>query len=285
MPRRPATIDDYLATLRPEPRAALQHLRTLVHQCVPDAEECLHYGMPAFRRGRVFLGLGASPRHCSLFLMSSRTLCAFVADLAHHDVGAGTIRFQPDAPLPATLVRRLVRARLAEQAAATAARPTTTRPPRGAKTFRAACEAAGRGGIRVAVPFDADRAWGKKPTHHVGGRIGAYDVRGPLARADRGFVLQAGPAWHRDHPVRVGERVRVTLWPEGPQRDDLAADFAAALARDARAGAFFDGLAQFYRRGYLRWIDATKRSPLERARRIAQTIQLLRAGKKARPAR
>jgi uncharacterized protein YdeI (YjbR/CyaY-like superfamily) len=63
-------------------------------------------------------------------------------------------------------------------------------------------------------------------------------------------------------------------------RSDLADDVAAALAANPPAGAFFDGLAQFYRRGYLRWIDATKRDPAERARRIAQTIGLLAAGVK-----
>ena len=73
------------------------------------------------------------------------------------------------------------------------------------------------------------------------------------------------------------------LAPEGPQRDDLAPDLAAALDADPEAGEFFDSLTQFYRNGYLRWIDATKRRPEERQARIAQTVELLKAGVKERP--
>jgi hypothetical protein len=58
--------------------------------------------------------------------------------------------------------------------------------------------------------------------------------------------------------------------PEGPQRDDLAPDFAAALEAEPEAGEFFDSLAQFYRKAYLRWIYATKRSPETRAARISE---------------
>ena len=73
------------------------------------------------------------------------------------------------------------------------------------------------------------------------------------------------------------------LAPEGPQRDDLADDVAAALEAEPEAAAFFDSLAQFYRRAYLRWIDATKRRPDVRAERIAAMLELLKAGKKERP--
>jgi uncharacterized protein YdeI (YjbR/CyaY-like superfamily) len=103
-------------------------------------------------------------------------------------------------------------------------------------------------------------------------------VRGVLERFDDAWALLLGPAWVRDCGIAAGDEVIVALEPEGPQRSDLADDIAAALAADPRAGAFFDGLAQFYRRGYLRWIEATKRSPAERARRIDQAVQLLAAG-------
>jgi uncharacterized protein YdeI (YjbR/CyaY-like superfamily) len=75
----------------------------------------------------------------------------------------------------------------------------------------------------------------------------------------------------------------VEIAPEGPQRDDLAEDVAAALAANPDAGAFIDSLAQFYRRAYLRWIDATKRRPEQRAERIAEVVRLLRSGIKERP--
>jgi uncharacterized protein YdeI (YjbR/CyaY-like superfamily) len=73
------------------------------------------------------------------------------------------------------------------------------------------------------------------------------------------------------------------LAPEGAQRGDLAADVAAALDAEPAAAEFFDSLAQFYRRAYLRWIDATKRRPEQRPVRIAEKIELLRAGIKQRP--
>ena len=68
-----------------------------------------------------------------------------------------------------------------------------------------------------------------------------------------------------------------------PQRADLAEDIAAALAANPAAGAFFDTLAQFYRKAYLRWIDATTRRPEVRAARIAEVVDLLAAGVKERP--
>jgi uncharacterized protein YdeI (YjbR/CyaY-like superfamily) len=71
--------------------------------------------------------------------------------------------------------------------------------------------------------------------------------------------------------------------PEGPQRQDHAPDLAAALDASAAAAAFWDELAQFYRRAYLRWIDATKRSPALRAERIAAVVALLERRVKARP--
>jgi len=66
-------------------------------------------------------------------------------------------------------------------------------------------------------------------------------------------------------------------------RGHRTADFAAALEAEPEAAAFFDGLAQFYRKGYLSWINATKKSPDERTRRIAQTVKLLKNEVKQRP--
>jgi uncharacterized protein YdeI (YjbR/CyaY-like superfamily) len=77
--------------------------------------------------------------------------------------------------------------------------------------------------------------------------------------------------------------VIVELAPEGPQRADLADDISAALAANPAAGAFFDTLAQFYRRAYLRYIDATTRRPDLRASRIAEVVGLLADGIKERP--
>ena len=141
-----------------------------------------------------------------------------------------------------------------------------------------------RGRVFVPVPFDPDEAWGRKPRHHVAGTVNGMGVRGvvePVGRG-RGFVL--GPAWRRDCAIGPGDEVTVHLHAEGPQRGELAPDVASALEAEPGAGEFFDSLAQFYRRAYLRWIDATKRRPDVRAARIAEVVELLKAGRKERPA-
>ncbi|HEX5051717.1 MAG TPA: YdeI/OmpD-associated family protein, partial [Planctomycetota bacterium] len=153
----------------------------------------------------------------------------------------------------------------------------------GKESFDAVIGPSERGSAFVTLPFDPDEVWGKKSVHHVSGRIGPCETRGPLVRKSGAFALKLGPAWLRDRPVRPGQKVRVVLWPEGPQRGELDADIAAALDAAPKAAAFFDGLAQFYRRGYLTWIDATKRRPDERMRRIREVIRFLRAGMKERP--
>ena len=81
--------------------------------------------------------------------------------------------------------------------------------------------------------------------------------------------------------IAIGDDVTVELAPEGPQRGDLADDIAAALAADPAAGAFFDTLAQFYRKAYLRWIDATTRRPDVRAARIAEVAACSRRGSRS----
>jgi Bacteriocin-protection, YdeI or OmpD-Associated/Domain of unknown function (DUF1905) len=138
----------------------------------------------------------------------------------------------------------------------------------------------GKGRVLVPVPFDPDAEWGAKPRHHVAGTVNGMRMRGvvELHGGLHGFLL--GPAWLRDCALSIGDLAQVDIQPEGPQRDDLAADVSAALAANPHAGAFFDALAQFYRRGYLRWIDSTKRSPELRAQRIASMIGLLEAGVK-----
>jgi Bacteriocin-protection, YdeI or OmpD-Associated len=117
----------------------------------------------------------------------------------------------------------------------------------------------------------------------VAGTVNGMRVRGVIETrgADRGFIL--GPAWLRGCGVSVGDTIAVVIAPEGPQRDDLPDDVAAALEANPQAGAFFDSLAQFYRNAYLRWIDATKRRPDQRPVRIAEMIRLLEEGTKQRP--
>ena len=135
----------------------------------------------------------------------------------------------------------------------------------------------------IAVPFDPDAAWGAKAEHPVGGTIDGQCVRGTLTPDEGGWAFTVSPMWMRDAGVAAGTDVTVELSPEGPQRQDLAEDLAAALEASPAAAAFFDTLAQFYRKAYLRYIDATTRRPELRAARIAEVVDLLAAGVKQRP--
>jgi hypothetical protein len=137
--------------------------------------------------------------------------------------------------------------------------------------------------VLVPLPFEPDEAWGPKPSHPVAGSVNGMGVRAVVEPIESGWGIVLGPAWRRDCGIAAGDVVDVVLEPEGPQRDDLADDLAAALAAEPDAAAFFDGLAQAYRNAYLRWIDATKRRPEVRAVRIAEVVALLKAGVKQRP--
>jgi Bacteriocin-protection, YdeI or OmpD-Associated/Domain of unknown function (DUF1905) len=149
--------------------------------------------------------------------------------------------------------------------------------------FRAVVVARPGGGAVVEMPFDPDEAWGAKAEHPVSGTIGHCRTRTRLVPADGGWVLTLAAKRLLDMGIAVGDEVTVELSPEGPQRGDLAPDIAAALEASPAAGAFFDTLAQFYRKAYLRWIDATTRRPDLRAARIAEVVGLLEAGIKERP--
>lgn len=151
------------------------------------------------------------------------------------------------------------------------------------RRFRALVAADHRGRGVIVVPFDPDEVWGRKTDHPVGGTINGKYVRGRLTRSDGGWVLTVSPMWLRDTDTALGDHVTIELGPEGPQRDELAEDIATALAANPAAAAFFDTLAQFYRKAYLRWIDGTKGRPDERAARIGEVIGLLESGIKQRP--
>jgi hypothetical protein len=151
------------------------------------------------------------------------------------------------------------------------------------RTFTAAIQRDRRGHTIVDLPFDPSEAWGVKDRHHVTGTIGGQRVRGPLTIDGGRARLVLGSLWCQDPALQAGDRVEVALEPEGPQLGSLAPDVVAALDARPEARAFFESLATFYRKGYLRWVDATKRRPEVRAARIAEMVDLLAAGHKQRP--
>ena len=148
--------------------------------------------------------------------------------------------------------------------------------------FAAIVAAAGRGKLLVPVPFNPNQVWGAKQRHHIAGTVNGIHVRAVIEPAGDAFGFTLGPTSPSGRGVTVGDEVTVEIAPEGPQRDDLAEDIAEALVAEPEAGALFDSLAQFYRRAYLRWIDATKRRPEQRAERIAEVVKLLKSGIKER---
>lgn len=115
MKSKPRTIDEYLAGINADQRILLDKLRTAIHAAAPNVEERISYGIPAFRvNGRSLVFFGAWANHCSLYPGSSRTVRKFQNDLKGFAISKGTIRFSPDNPLPLALVKKLVKARMAE---------------------------------------------------------------------------------------------------------------------------------------------------------------------------
>jgi uncharacterized protein YdhG (YjbR/CyaY superfamily) len=115
MKKPPKTVNAYLAALTADKRAALQKLRRAIHAAVPGAEECISYQIPAFRfEGRMLVWFAAASKHCSFF-PGAHPIAVHKRELAPYRTSKGTIRFQPDTPLPAALVRKLIRTRLAER--------------------------------------------------------------------------------------------------------------------------------------------------------------------------
>jgi uncharacterized protein YdhG (YjbR/CyaY superfamily) len=114
-PQSRADVDAYLASIPTDRRAALEKLRAAIRAAAPRAEEGFSYGLPAFiLDGRSLVCFGAAANHCSFFPMSPAVIRAHAADLKSYATSKGTIRFSPDKPLPTALVRKLVKARIAE---------------------------------------------------------------------------------------------------------------------------------------------------------------------------
>ena len=113
--RSPKTIDKYLASVNANHRDALQKIREAIHAVAPNAEECISYGIPAFRlNGRALVFFGAWANHCAFYPGSPASLKKFRSDLKGFQLSKGTIRFSSDNPLPVALVKKLVKARVAQ---------------------------------------------------------------------------------------------------------------------------------------------------------------------------
>lgn len=111
---KPTTHDEYLAGLSDEKRAALQKLRKDIQAAAPKLEECISYGVPSYRlNGKFLMSYGAASKHCAFY--PGATVQRLQKELKDYETSKGTIRFAAETPLPSTLVRKIVKARIAEK--------------------------------------------------------------------------------------------------------------------------------------------------------------------------
>ena len=113
-PKKPKAHDDYLAAVSSDKRAVLEKLRKAIKAAAPKAEECISYQLPAFRlNGRFPVAYGAAANHCAFYPGS--VITSLKNELKGYDTSKGTVRFPANKPLPAALVRKLVKWRIAEK--------------------------------------------------------------------------------------------------------------------------------------------------------------------------
>ena len=113
----PESVDDYLAALPPKQRNALESLRRWIKSAAPMATEGISYQIPTYKYKGMLLSFAAFKNHLSLFGANSEFRRRFAKELKDFEQDTGTIRFTPEKSLPAALVKRIVRARVAENEA------------------------------------------------------------------------------------------------------------------------------------------------------------------------
>lgn len=108
-------VDEYLADL-PEPaRSTLKHIRSIIRSIVPkETTEVISYGIPMFKHNGMLVGYAAFKNHCSLFPTGSGVIDQFAKELAGYRTSKGTIQFPAEKPLPDSLIKKIVKARVAE---------------------------------------------------------------------------------------------------------------------------------------------------------------------------
>lgn len=105
-------VDQYLAQLPEDQRAALEKLRQTIKKLVPEVEEFISYKMPAYRYHGMLCGFAAFKKHCSYFPWDSKTVEDFKTELKDFKTSAGTIQFTPEKPIPDALLKKILQARI-----------------------------------------------------------------------------------------------------------------------------------------------------------------------------
>jgi uncharacterized protein YdhG (YjbR/CyaY superfamily) len=113
----PKTVDEYLQPLAPAVKEALGKLRKAIKAATgPRAEEVISYQIPMYKKDGALVGFAAFPKHCSFFVVSKDILKLFSDELKEFDTSGTTIHFSPEQPLPSSLVSRIVKHRLQQNA-------------------------------------------------------------------------------------------------------------------------------------------------------------------------
>ena len=113
--KKPKTPDDYLAGIAEPAHSTLQHIREVIKSAVPkETTEVISYGIPMFKYKGMLVAYAAYAKHCSLFPTGSGVIEKFSKELKNYSTNKGTIRFPADKPLPDTLIKKIVKARVAE---------------------------------------------------------------------------------------------------------------------------------------------------------------------------
>ena len=110
-------VDDYLAAVPEDVRAALAKLRKTIKAAAPKATEVISYQIPAYKHHGLLVGFASSSGLCTFHIMSVEVTRAHATELKGYKLGKASIRFAPDKPLPTALVTKLVKARIAENEA------------------------------------------------------------------------------------------------------------------------------------------------------------------------
>jgi uncharacterized protein YdhG (YjbR/CyaY superfamily) len=122
---KPKDVADYISRMPTDFQPALKKLRALIRASAPKAEEGISYQIPVYKYMGMLVGFGAAKNHCALYVMSPPLMVIMKKELERYDTATGTIRFTPDKPLPATLVKKIVKARIAENLEAEEVRQLT----------------------------------------------------------------------------------------------------------------------------------------------------------------
>jgi 3-methyladenine DNA glycosylase AlkD/uncharacterized protein YdhG (YjbR/CyaY superfamily) len=245
---RPATIDAYLAGLPDESRAALEKVRKAIVAAAPKAQECFSYGLPAFRDdGGLLAGFGASAKHCAYYPMSGSVVSALAGALEGYATSKGAIRFDASQPLPATLVRQLVRARQAENVASAtqrraAAAPVAERATAAKRSARKAAPAAKAKAAPAAKAKASPAAKAKAPPAAKAKAAPAAKAKAPpAAKAKAPPAAKAKAARAAKAKAAPAAKAKASPAAKRAQRPASAArahppDVAALLAELERAG-------------------------------------------------